>query len=178
MDDCWLFQGAPRNPKGYRQFKYDGKTRPAHRVAWELYMGKRPPDNMQVCHHCDNPPCCNPAHLFLGTNADNVADKMAKGREARGAKTIAHTLGRGDEHHFRKHPELVARGERHWRNWHTTHTPVSEYAYRRKLDSDSAWIIRIKSDAGASDSELAKEFHVTRAAIWAVTHWKCWKEVA
>lgn len=54
----------------------------ANRAAWVLVNGPIP-DGMLVCHHCDNPPCCNPAHLFLGTNSDNIADRDAKGRQAR-----------------------------------------------------------------------------------------------
>jgi hypothetical protein len=55
----------------------------AHRMAWELTHGPIPP-GLFVCHHCDNPPCCNPVHLFLGTNADNVDDKVKKYRQAVG----------------------------------------------------------------------------------------------
>lgn len=54
----------------------------AHRFAWEITNGPIPV-GLLACHHCDNPPCCNPAHLFLGTHADNNADMNAKGR-ARG----------------------------------------------------------------------------------------------
>lgn len=82
-DGCWLWQGS-RLPEGYGQFAWAaryGRTRPvkAHRVAWELTHGPIP-DGLCACHHCDNPPCCNPAHLFLGTHTDNMRDASAKGR--------------------------------------------------------------------------------------------------
>jgi HNH endonuclease len=65
--------------RGYGLQKFRGKTRLAHRVAWMLANGEIP-DGLCVLHRCDNPPCVNVDHLFLGTHADNVADKMAKGR--------------------------------------------------------------------------------------------------
>jgi hypothetical protein len=82
-DDCWEWQ-ASRNPKGYGQFNVGnsaetGRCVLAHRVAYELEVGAAPQD-LLVLHVCDNPPCCNPAHLFTGTNEDNMRDKWLKGR--------------------------------------------------------------------------------------------------
>lgn len=94
-EGCHEWRGA-RRAGGYgavsvavRQTDY------AHRVAWQLAFGPIP-DGMFVCHRCDNPPCCNPEHLFLGTNADNMRDMVAKGREQ--------PHGRGQETCKRDHP--------------------------------------------------------------------------
>lgn len=84
--DCWLWTGS-RNGKGYGLIKDGGKTRQTHRIAWELARG-RIPEGMVVMHRCDNPSCVNPAHLSLGTTADNNHDKIAKGRHPTGAAAI------------------------------------------------------------------------------------------
>jgi hypothetical protein len=78
-DGCWEWQGA-RGESGHG-VGWDGKrTRLAHRIAWFLTHGKWPDEC--VCHRCDNPPCCNPAHLFEGDRAANLADMRSKGRAA------------------------------------------------------------------------------------------------
>ncbi len=81
-DGCWEWR-ARRNDSGYGQFRLDGKIQHASRVAWVLTHGAIPPETPHVLHNCpdgDNPACVRPSHLWLGTNADNVADKVAKGR--------------------------------------------------------------------------------------------------
>jgi len=75
-DACWPWTGA-RHPSGYGGVSWRGGRVNAHRVAYELAYGN--PGKGFVCHHCDNPPCCNPAHLFLGTAQDNYRDSIAKG---------------------------------------------------------------------------------------------------
>lgn len=81
-NDCWEWQGY-KSRKGYGQIQIDHRVTAAHRVAWELTHGPIR-EGLQVCHKCDNPPCVNPNHLFLGTNDDNVADKMSKNRQVHG----------------------------------------------------------------------------------------------
>lgn len=84
-DGCWNWAGL-RNKFGYGRLTSSGKGARdlvAHRVSWEFHHGQIPND-LCVLHKCDNPPCVNPDHLFLGTKADNNADKVAKDRQARG----------------------------------------------------------------------------------------------
>ena len=80
-DECWEWQGS-RDQHGYGRLQRGGKDGgiiKAHRASWELHNGPIPPGKA-VCHKCDNPPCCNPADLFLGTMRDNTQDMLAKGR--------------------------------------------------------------------------------------------------
>lgn len=77
---CWPWL-AYRNRDGYGTLQVDRKSKMAHRLAWEAAQGPIP-NGMFVLHHCDNPSCCNPAHLWLGTLADNNRDRDRKGRGA------------------------------------------------------------------------------------------------
>lgn len=90
---CWKWQGGKRSD-GYGLFQIGPKSRRAHRVAYVLVKGPIPA-GLDVLHHCDNPPCCNPDHLFVGTDLDNARDCREKGRGSRGAP-------RGSAHHSYK----------------------------------------------------------------------------
>lgn len=96
--ECWPWTGF-RLPDGYGRVGFYGVKYLAHRVAYRMRFGDFDP-RLVVCHACDNPVCCNPDHLVLGTYWTNVADCKAKGRLATGTRNGRHT-----------HPEATARGE-------------------------------------------------------------------
>lgn len=80
---CMEWSGA-RHPKGYGNITIQNKTIKLHRFVLEQKLHRRLDENMCACHTCNNPPCCNPDHLYEGTNQDNVNDKVRAGRQARG----------------------------------------------------------------------------------------------
>jgi hypothetical protein len=83
LGPCWIWTGSISNQntknKRYGNIYAWGKGRRAHRVAYRLFIEEFD-ENLKICHHCDNPTCVNPKHLFLGTQKDNVRDCLSKGR--------------------------------------------------------------------------------------------------
>lgn len=114
-NDCWEWT-YHRSPRGYGWVGFKGSMKQAHRVAYILTLGEIP-DALCVCHTCDNPPCCNPSHLFLGTHQDNMTDRKNKNRSARnmGEKNGQSKLTRSDvidilhRHHNGETEEALAK---------------------------------------------------------------------
>lgn len=84
-ESCWIWCGG-KIKDGYGHFHLNRKQHKAHRISWQIINGEIPP-GIWACHHCDNPSCVRPDHLFLGTTSDNQIDSAKKGRHAEVKKT-------------------------------------------------------------------------------------------
>ena len=80
-DECWEWL-AGRSGDGYGALDINGRACSVHRLSWEIHYGDIP-DGLCICHHCDNPLCVNPIHLFAGTHSENIADRDRKGRNVK-----------------------------------------------------------------------------------------------
>lgn len=104
--DCWEWTGL-LNDNGYGKIYINGKLESAHRIAWRLGRGGIK-DNLHVLHKCDNRKCVNPDHLFLGTNNDNIRDKVNKNRQPHGEGVYCAKLNDGSVLEIKRR---VANGE-------------------------------------------------------------------
>lgn len=136
LGGCWLWTAA-KFWDGYGQFMLNGKGRKAHRVSYMLHC-EEIPDGMHVLHACDVRHCVNPQHLWLGTDADNQADKVKKGRDN------------------------PPRGERN----HTS-----------KLTSEQVRQIKVRLARGDPGAPLAREYGVSKHAVWSIKHGFTWAHV-
>ncbi len=97
---CWPYRGRRHRAYGYGHVGRWGRYLNAHRYAWLLANGRNDTDGLEVLHSCDNPPCCNPAHLRLGTALENARDMVARGRgskvRARGERVGSAVLTESD----------------------------------------------------------------------------------
>lgn len=98
IEACWPWRGSRRR-SGHGEVKLQGQSRSAHRVAYMLTVGPVRADEI-VRHVCDNPECCNPAHLRLGSHADNVADRVRRRRSAYGENSGRAKLREADVLHI------------------------------------------------------------------------------
>jgi len=164
-DGCWLWTGfCDKRGYGFMGSGRKGKVERVHRVAWREFRGPIPPA-MVVCHRCDNPSCARPSHLFLGTQQENIADMVAKGRQRSRRGEMLDTSGkaRGDRHWSRSNPGLVRRGN-------SVNTS--------KLDERSVRRIRSLAKEGRSFKSMGREFGVSDASIAAIVYRKSWRHIA
>jgi hypothetical protein len=148
-DACWGWIGA-KHGGGYGLIRC-GKLCRAHRVSWEMEYGPVP-EGLHVLHRCDNPPCVNPAHLFLGTHQDNMDDRTAKDRNPR-----------GDQHPYKADPSRAARGER-----------IGRSKMTRELVS---WARKTFQAGGVSISALARTVGISHQGMRSIIIGKTWRHV-
>lgn len=112
LNECWEWKGHKGKKKlhNYGQVCFDGAPRLTHRLAWIFTFGLIP-KGKHVLHKCDNPPCCNPNHLFLGTHLDNMRDAQIKGRSncTRGEARFNSVLKAKDVREIRKRYQRMSR---------------------------------------------------------------------
>jgi hypothetical protein len=163
-DECWEWTGV-RLPTGYGNIWLNGSKKRSHRIAYALANGFIPARAL-VCHSCDNPPCCNPAHLFLGTHKDNVTDCIKKQRHAHGdthpAVINPGYLRRGDRHPLRERPELIKFG--------------SQSANSKLTEADIPKIRELRA-CGATQQDIGDIFGVTASNIACVLKGITWSQV-
>jgi hypothetical protein len=179
-DACWLWTGAKFPPLGYGAFKVKGKMWRAHRWAWTRVNGPIP-EGLDVLHRCDVPACVNPAHLFTGTDAVNMADKVAKGRQAKGATHGTHTRPEtrtsGDDHWTRQHPERVPRGAATVMHTHPEGRRPGEANGNSKLSAEQVQAIRAEVAGGAVQAKVGAKYGVDQTAVSAIVLRKVWRHI-
>jgi len=185
INECWLWSGS-LSPQAYGQSKLRGLMYRSHRVAYRLHYRIDPKD-LDVCHDCDNPPCCNPHHLFLGTQADNKADCVKKSRQARGERVSTAKLTVQDVINIRKlyanraaSIKKIARmyGRKFStiqkitskRSWKHVGGPITRWNKRSgfvtcKFSDDEVRKIRQLHKDGASRSSMSRMFECSRSTI-------------
>ncbi len=156
---CWGWCGS-KLPTGYGRFDL-GRLEYAHRVSYSIYVGTIP-KGLCVCHHCDNPSCVNPNHLFAATQKENIADMHRKGRDN-------HQGALGDRNSMRLYPEKVPRGEKHG---------------NAKLTEEDVLQIRQLYEKGCNSGctkhsgiKLAKMFGVHKKTIYKIVKGVAWSHV-
>lgn len=150
--ECWTWTGG-RLPSGYGRLQENKRTVLAHRVSWELHFGGAVP-KLLVLHHCDNPPCVRPSHLFLGTHKDNAEDRERKGRGNQAS---------GDNSGARRKPETVRRGD--------------TSGMHRLTEQDVHAIRLMYSTGGWTQRGLGQHFNVAHCTIGNVLRGTTWKHV-
>lgn len=190
-DGCWLWRfgkwaqdgGAPGHR--YPRLMIAGQRKSAG--DWVLIASGSPqPPGMEACHSCDNTGCVAPDHLRWDTHKANMQEMGERGRSR--AQRYPESMPRGDDHFFRRHPELIPRGpktgnfasgDNHWTRRSTEPLPWSgTNHYQARLTPEIVRSIRARAAAGEEARDIAIDLGVGRTTVRAVLEGRTWKHVA
>lgn len=165
-DECWPWRRG-KFKEGYGAFSLFRKLLKSHRVAYELTFGKMLNGTLG-CHHCDNPPCCNPGHIFMGTHGDNIKDMMDKGRAKTGrahwTKTHPEFIIRGDRHYLRINPNKILRG--------------SQIGTSKMTEIKAREVFRLRLENNMQFKDIAEIMEVNISTIERIVYGITWKHCA
>lgn len=139
---CWYWKASTAG-RGYGVFYYEGRQQYSHRVSYQLFVGPIP-DGVDILHHCDNPACVKPSHLFEGTDIENVRDMIVKGR---------------DRFNFRVNPPFGNK------------SAAGKPAWNRILNEKTALAIR---QSGGTQAEIAAKYGVSRSHVSNIRRGHSW----
>lgn len=167
--ECWEWK-AGKFRSGYGAFGVRGKNCKASRIAYYLTYRFNPEDKPFVCHKCDNPACCNPSHLFLGTPKDNTQDMTEKGRR---------NLPSGAYHWSNTKPEKLPRGDKHYTHLDPLKIKRGSNASQAKLDEEQVKEMRaIHARGGVTQRALAIHYGLHFGTVSDILKRRIWKHVA
>jgi len=154
---CWIWQGAQTNC-GYGKIGHEKNHFSTHRFSYEIFNGKIPIGKI-ICHSCDNKLCCNPEHLWIGTQKENIQDAKRKGKLPKqfGRKHSEETLKKLK---FRKRPDR--RGEKH---------------HLRKLKNNDVFEIRKLLNTGITQKEIGIRYGIHQSVISYIKNGKYWSHI-
>lgn len=155
--ECWEWNRYV-GERGYALLSYQGKMHNAHRLSYQIFKGNIP-ENLFVCHTCDNRKCINPDHLWLGTRRENIQDASKKGRLPGGP---GHKPSPDVIEKLLKSRKPFPNGEQH---------PTS------KLKKEDIIHIRKLLDEGIKQTDIAKKFNVCSGVISQIKHKRTWSHV-
>ncbi len=192
VSECWMWLGGKMSSQ-YGDFRFKGERFYTHRLAYQLHY-KKNPGSLFVCHSCDNPACCNPHHLWLGTNEENMRDKIEKGRQQIGSEHHHAIL---NEEKVKEIVELLKESEltfrqigarygvsveaisniRNGNSWiRITGGKVAHKGKAIKLTPSDVYEIRRLASIGETRKSTANRFGVSSATVTLIVQGKIWKE--